>query len=1159
MFGKLIPKQNPDEERNTAKRTRRKRWYKVVCSMAAVVVVCTVYTLMLPALTLDQDSAADAGVTVEQSHDTSSSADTGSGTGDKTADSTAAESSDSSSSSESSESADNGDSAVTDGTPSDTGSDAGGSTSGADSDTPSDTDGTGSDSAKSDADSTGADDPADTGSSDSGTAAKADAGDSSKSSDSSSDASLSGDEPVSDDTADVETASDWEATFSELLGSDEWTDMTWGEKLAAMAATQLGYTESTKNFRVSSDGDLKGYTRYGDWYGNAYGDWCAMFVSFCLNYSDIDSDIVPQNANCASWVEELEETGLYFTADTEYVPEVGDVVFFDRTGSGKSDHVGIISDVELGEKEVTKHITSDGTAVEDSAKALVSYIKSGLSSLLSSSAAQTADLADTDTGIDSDMSVDTNTTDTTQDALTEETVTVNVAEKLTVIEGNSSDRVQEVEYDLTDESDAAKVLGYVSMSMAEYTCNNKKEKPNGDAEQTLKYEGTDYIVELTYTGEAGIPEGTALEVRELEKGTEEYSDYLSRTKDTLLDKYMVDSSSLDLPFARFFDLSLTDPDGNRIEPKSSVSVKIRCTDSLELEDGQQPEVVHFSTAASKPGDAGSVDSSKDRIDLVAELESDNRSDGSTETPEIVSVVLDSDGAFGFKQSSFSVTGIVLAEKSGTAEGIDEAEPEHRKYIKYNREDNNYDLTLTVSGNESNKELDVIFVLDVSGSMDDKIITETNWWGESTREKKYLVANSAIEAFAKKLNERSARDITYSLVTFSSKGDNWQGGDEDGRNTAYRKDAAYNDADIRWIGYKKLGTLATKAEGGTNYQAGLQKAQEVLETLNKDRPNSKKAVVFVTDGNPTFRYNSSGMTVGTGNSDKNGRNMEAAKTELTKMGMNYFFTIGIGEDTEDYSNLVNIYGGSDHAVLAEGVNSGIPSGSNFSGWNFVGNNADSLKTAFDTVAEYLRVVRVKNVTITDTLSENAELVDTGVPPTIVVYNKNGTEVDRSTAGYLTLEGRRIEARCSSDGRQIILDFDDEYELNPDYTYTVTAKIKASDKAVAKYIRDGLAEAAYTDTGDPDTDAEGNNTSSEKKGFFSNNKNTTKVTWNFTNDTTEYSAVYPQPVIQVKYGGPELPETGGSGTALLYILGTALALSAGTLLVYIEKRQRKGGVK
>ena len=38
------------------------------------------------------------------------------------------------------------------------------------------------------------------------------------------------------------------------------------------------------DYIVKEDGKTTdGYTRYGDWYGVPYGDWCAMFASFCIH------------------------------------------------------------------------------------------------------------------------------------------------------------------------------------------------------------------------------------------------------------------------------------------------------------------------------------------------------------------------------------------------------------------------------------------------------------------------------------------------------------------------------------------------------------------------------------------------------------------------------------------------------------------------------------------------------------------------------------------------------------------------------------------------------------------------------------------------------------------------------------------------------------
>lgn len=67
--------------------------------------------------------------------------------------------------------------------------------------------------------------------------------------------------------ADVESASDWEKTFdsAERTGN-------WAKDIVAIAQTQISYTESTHNYTVLADGETqKGYTRYGDWYGDPYG------------------------------------------------------------------------------------------------------------------------------------------------------------------------------------------------------------------------------------------------------------------------------------------------------------------------------------------------------------------------------------------------------------------------------------------------------------------------------------------------------------------------------------------------------------------------------------------------------------------------------------------------------------------------------------------------------------------------------------------------------------------------------------------------------------------------------------------------------------------------------------------------------------------------
>lgn len=81
----------------------------------------------------------------------------------------------------------------------------------------------------------------------------------------------------SDPDADIETAENWESTFSKVELSGDYR-----KDVLAIAQSQLGYQESEKNYKVDENGDAKGYTRYGAWYGDEYGDWSGMFVSFAL-------------------------------------------------------------------------------------------------------------------------------------------------------------------------------------------------------------------------------------------------------------------------------------------------------------------------------------------------------------------------------------------------------------------------------------------------------------------------------------------------------------------------------------------------------------------------------------------------------------------------------------------------------------------------------------------------------------------------------------------------------------------------------------------------------------------------------------------------------------------------------------------------------------
>ena len=137
-----------------------------------------------------------------------------------------------------------------------------------------------------------------------------------------------------DPGADVETAEQWEQTFAGLTLTGNWRQDT-----LAIAETQLGYAESMKNYVVAEDGKtVKGYTRYGAWCGEPYGDWNVMFLTFCLHYAGVED--VPPDRDCGGWVTSWVDA---FEPAQSHTPAVGDLVLFDRDGDGTADRAGLVA------------------------------------------------------------------------------------------------------------------------------------------------------------------------------------------------------------------------------------------------------------------------------------------------------------------------------------------------------------------------------------------------------------------------------------------------------------------------------------------------------------------------------------------------------------------------------------------------------------------------------------------------------------------------------------------------------------------------------------------------------------------------------------------------------------------------------------------------
>lgn len=138
--------------------------------------------------------------------------------------------------------------------------------------------------------------------------------------------------------ADVETESDWLESFASVELTEDWS-----ENLLSLANSQLGYAESKYNLSHDQQGNIYGYTRYGAWYGQPYGPWDAKFIAFCLHYAGVEG--IPYDADTAQWLETLTEEGLY-QAKADHQPNPGDLVFLDRDYDEKADHAAILYQIQ---------------------------------------------------------------------------------------------------------------------------------------------------------------------------------------------------------------------------------------------------------------------------------------------------------------------------------------------------------------------------------------------------------------------------------------------------------------------------------------------------------------------------------------------------------------------------------------------------------------------------------------------------------------------------------------------------------------------------------------------------------------------------------------------------------------------------------------------
>lgn len=261
---------------------------------------------------------------------------------------------------------------------------------------------------------------------------------------------------LSDTSADLETPEEWQAANAEAVISGNWA-----EDLVSVAKTQLGYEQSEKNFEIDpADGvTLRYYSRYGQSYGNPYGEWDVMFLSYCLKYAGIPQSAIPQEASVLALRSSMSDMEWLLDGEDGSSADVGDIVIYNKYVTRT---VAVDSSAD-GAADGLDDLFSMDAEGENGAEPE----ESGASALDTTPAADSVTTPDTtDTAVPSVVSpaAEPQTT-TVTDAQPVETVgIVSEADEntLTVISGDVDGKVAEVTLS------TAEVLGVVSVAYAQY-------------------------------------------------------------------------------------------------------------------------------------------------------------------------------------------------------------------------------------------------------------------------------------------------------------------------------------------------------------------------------------------------------------------------------------------------------------------------------------------------------------------------------------------------------------------------------------------------------------------------------------------------------------------------------------------------------------------
>lgn len=820
----------------------------------------------------------------------------------------------------------------------------------------------------------------------------------------------------SDATADVESQLDWQAMFEGYPTGDLRAD------LVSIAKSQIGYAESERNFEVDSEGVRHGYTRYGAWYGAPYSDWSAMFVSFCLNYADSNSEDTPYNIGANTMQQLWMDAGRFADTD-EYTPDHGDLIFFENNT------VGIISSVNFDVLTVI-HGDIDDAVVEydimDYDESIVGYGILELPELLA-----TDDLSSEDET--SDFVLEACTCGNESSDAASHADTCAYKSQLKTIAGDYTAAELYDIWNLLPTDAQEYILQYLTDNAWQYGTKAEDLKALINGGGSTGGNTTASCGDANFSVQGDIPETAELKVSDPEYSEAQKIAYINPNIQNHVNWSMV------------YDISIMD-NGETYTPTSPVTVTVELPTLTSAEynpDTMFFYVVHLDEATGEELSKEKVDVVDNTITFEAtgfspylfysiNMDSEGGErvlgtnwmelrdsgyftyweqflDAGSSTSETSALMTSGNGS---DPSDVQIDNFGGTTESGHGDGV-----EVSKTIDGTDVENVFDITLTVKTQQSITEIyeepdmAVVIVMDISQTMN-------SYFGDTTR---YKAAMDAAENFIDNFAANSGDVSRIGYVAFNTSGHeifNLSSCSTTAEATALKNEMRQETgAIINASGYADSHTRFT------NVEAGLKMGYDMLANA----PNEHKYIIFLSDGFPTT-YISSGYTgydpytssgtkgadgvfydyvtgyycsYGTSYSDKAAIRARAQADIIKNAGVT-IFSIGVdvggqtiaGYDGREGLSVIDRTGTTYEIGDASSTSSYVNwlQNSIGSGYYYDSTNADGLQSAYDDIFEEILRLKEESSEADWVTQDPIPLAPPEYLEFIGFYDRNGTLLD-----------------------------------------------------------------------------------------------------------------------------------------------------------------------